>query len=37
MLVAAYMMNVSNFSEIELDQLDKGIKKILRENNMHGK
>ena len=35
--VVAYMMNVCNFTGKELDQLDKGIKKILRENNMHGK
>ena len=35
--VAAYMMNVCNFTGKELDQLDKGIKKILRENNMHDK
>ena len=34
--VAAYMMNVCNFTRLELDQFDKGIKKILRENNLHG-
>ena len=31
------MMNVCNFTGKELDQLDTGIKKILTENNMHGK
>ena len=35
--VVAYMMNVCNFTGKELDQLDKGIIKIFRENNMHGK
>ena len=30
-------MNLCNFRGKELDQLDKGIKKILRENNMHEK
>ena len=35
--VGAYMMNVCNFKRKELDQDDTGIKKILRENNMHGK
>ena len=31
------MVNVCNFTGKELDQLDKEIKKILRDNNMHGK
>ena len=35
--VTAYMMDVCNFAEKELDQPDKGIRKILRENNMHCK
>ena len=35
--VAPYMMNICNFIVKELDQLDKGIKKILRDNNIHGK
>ena len=35
--VAAYTMIVCNFTGKQLDQLDKGIKMILRENNMHGK
>ena len=35
--VSAYMMNICNFTGKELDQLDQGIKKILRENKMHGK
>ena len=35
--VTAYMMNVCNFTGKELGQFDKGIKNILRENNMHGK
>ena len=35
--IAAYMMNVCYFTRKELDQLHKGIKKILRENNIHGK
>ena len=30
------MMNVCNFTGLELDQSDKGIKKILRGNNLHG-
>ena len=34
--VAAYMLNVCNFTGKELAQLDEGIKKILREHNMHG-
>ena len=34
---AAYIMNVYNFTGQELEQLDKGIRKILRENNMHCK
>ena len=34
--VAAYM-NVCNFTGKELDQLDVGTKKILTENNVHGK
>ena len=34
--VAVCMMNVCNFTGKLIDQLDKGIKKILRENNMHG-
>ena len=33
----AYMVNVCNFTGKELHQLDKGIKKILTENNMHRK
>ena len=35
--VAAYVINVCNFTGKELDQPDKGIKKILKENHMHGK
>ena len=35
--VAAYMINVCNFTGKKLDQPDKGIKKILREKNMHGR
>ena len=35
--VAAYMMKLCNFTVKEQDQLDKGIKNILRENDMHGK
>ena len=35
--VTVYMMNLCNFTGKDLDQLDKGIKKILRDNNMHGK
>ena len=35
--VAAYITNVCNFTGKELDKIDKGIKKILRENNIHRK
>ena len=35
--VAAYVMNVCNLTGKNLEHLDKGIKKILRENNMHGR
>ena len=35
--VAAYVINVCNFTGKELDQPDKGIKKILKENHMYGK
>ena len=35
--VAAYMINIYNFTGKEFHQLDKGIKKVLRENSMHGK
>ena len=35
--VAACMTNIHNFTGKELDQLDKGIKQILRESYMHGK
>lgn len=35
--VVTYVMNVCTFSALQLDQLDKTIKRILRENNMHGR
>ena len=35
--VTVYMMNLCNFTGKDLDQLDKGIKKILSDNNMHDK
>ena len=35
-VILADMMNVCTFTGKELDQLDKGIKKISRESNMHG-
>jgi hypothetical protein len=35
--VAGYLMNVCKFSKEDLDRLDKCVKKILRDNNMHGR
>ena len=35
--VIVYMMNLCNFTGKDLDQLDKGIKKVVRDSNMHGK
>ena len=35
--VAAFMMNVCNYTGKEIDQLDKGIKKILIEKSMQDK
>ena len=35
--VAGYVMNVCTFTKQKLDELDKAIKQILRENKMHGK
>ena len=35
--VAGYLMNVCKFSKSDLDGLDKIVKQVLRENNMHGK
>ena len=35
--VAAYMMNVCNFTGKELHQFDKGIKTVVTEHSMHGK
>ena len=35
--VAGYVMNVCIFTKQKLDELDKEIKQILRENKMHGK
>ena len=35
--VAGYVMNVCTFTKQKLDELDKVIKKILRDNNMHGR
>ena len=35
--VAEYVMNVCTFTKQKLDELDKAIKQILRENKMHGK
>ena len=35
--VAGYVMNVCTFTKQKLDELDKAIKKILRDNKIHGK
>ena len=35
--VAGYVMNVCTFTKQKLDELDKAIKKILRNNKMHGR
>ena len=35
--VAGYVMNVCTFTKQKLDELDKAIKKILRDNKMHGR
>ena len=35
--VAGYVMNVCTFTKQKLDELEKAIKKILRDNKMHGR
>ena len=35
--VAGYVMNICTFPKHKLDELDKGIKKILKDNKMHGR
>ena len=35
--VAGYVMNVCTFTKQKLDELDKAIKKILRDNKLHGR
>ena len=35
--VAAYVMNICNLTGKEIEQLDKSVKTILREHNMHGR
>ena len=35
--VAGYVMNICTFTKQKLDELDKAIKKILRDNKMHGR